>query len=64
MGRKESNQTNKKLIGASDNSSKGAYEEVILTSSHIYVKIGLREINIGSTHTFWTHYIKNPAELR
>ena len=27
------------------------------------VKIGFREINIGSTHTFYTHNIKNLSEL-
>ena len=37
---------------------KGAYIDI--TNS---VKIGFREINISSTHTFCTDNIKNPSEL-
>ena len=49
------------LIG--DKLSKGTHEEaitIIITNSH---KIGFREINIDSTHTFCTHNIKDPSEL-
>ena len=42
------------LIG--DKSSKGVYEEVIVTNIiRISVKIAFREVNIGSIHTFCTH---------
>ena len=40
-----------------DKSVKGAF---VITNS---VKLGVREINIGSTHTFYTHSIKIPSEL-
>ena len=44
------------LIG--DRSSKG---DTNITKNS--VKIGFREINIGSTHKFCTHNIRNPSEL-
>ena len=50
------------LIG--DKSSKGAYKEVNQHHHKNSVKIGFREINIGSTHMFCTDNIKNPLEMR